>query len=214
VLAEVIRHKINQLLITGDLVGYYFHSKEVFDLLFMHTSTFVRGNHENMLQKSRYNRDELKWIEPKYGSGLRSALETLAPRQLNMIENMPSRAFLNVEGCKILLCHGTPSDPEAYLYPDAPQEVLREFGAMAFDFIIMGHTHYPMDIKAGNVRLVNPGSVGQPRTKEKGASWAILDTKTREVIFRSESYDSTSLINECRIRHPGIPYLAEVLCEK
>jgi predicted phosphodiesterase len=85
---------------------------------------------------------------------------------------------------------------------------------MAFDFIIMGHTHYPMDIKAGNVRLVNPGSVGQPRTKEKGASWAILDTKTREVIFRSESYDSTSLINECRIRHPGIPYLAEVLCEK
>ena len=156
----------------------------------------------------------IKCSESKYGSGLRSALETLAPSQLNMIENMPASAFLNVEGCKILLCHGTPSDPMAYLYPDAPQEVLSEFGSMPFDFIIMGHTHYPMDIKVGSVRLVNPGSVGQPRTKEKGAAWAILDTNTREVVFRSESYDATSLINECRIRHPGIPYLAEVLCKK
>lgn len=214
VLNSMLDFKIAKVLVTGDIIGYYFQPKAVIELLFGRTCICARGNHEEMLKRARHNPQELDSIESRYGCGIRLALETLSENQLDQIETIPSTIPLKIGGCKILLCHGTPLSSENYLYPDAPKNVLAKYKSLPYDFVIMGHTHYPMDVKVGSVRLINPGSVGQPRTKEKGAAWAILDTKTREVIFRSESYDATSLINECRIRHPGIPYLAEVLCKK
>lgn len=214
VLMVLAQNKVNQLLITGDLVGYYFYPKEVVDLLGQFNSVFVSGNHENMLKRCRQSPELLALIESKYGSGLRIALKTLSQDQLDRIENMPMNVSLELGNFNILLCHGTPTSPETYLYPNAPKEVLVEYESLPYDIVVMGHTHYPMDIQAGTVRLVNPGSVGQPRTKEKEASWAILDTETGEVAFRSEKYDATPLIEECRQRHPEIPYLATVLCKK
>ena len=214
VLLKIKQNKINQLLITGDLVGYYFSPKQVFDLLQDLNAIFVRGNHEDMLKKARHNPQELVMIESKYGCGIKIALETLSQSQLDRIEEFPITVSLNIDGWKILLCHGTPSGNESYMYPNAPKEALAEYSFLPYDFIIMGHTHYPMNIKTGTVRLVNPGSVGQPRTKRKEASWASLDTKTGNVEFFLAAYDAASLIEECKNRHPEIPYLADVLLEK
>lgn len=208
------QNKVNRLIITGDLIGYYFSPKEVVDLLGNVNAIFARGNHEDMLKRARQNPQELLSIESKYGSGIRLALETLSQNQLDWIETIPISVSLNIDGCKILVCHGTPTSNEAYLYPDATQNVLAEYKSLPYDFIILGHTHYPMDIKAGTVRLINPGSIGQPRTKSKEASWATLDTKNGEVVFCSAAYDATLLIEECKKRHPEIPYLADVLLEK
>ena len=80
-----------------------------------------------------------------------------------------------------------------------------------FDLVVMGHTHYPLVKKQGGTLLVNPGSVGQPRNRRPGAAWAIFDTADRTVQLRSESYDSSDLVRECRLRHPELPYLSEVL---
>jgi len=213
-LNSMLNCKIKKILVTGDMIGYYFNPKAVIELLFERPCVYVKGNHEQMLKRSRHNPGELDSIESKYGCGLRLALETLSQSQLDWIESIPINVSLNIGGCKILLCHGTPSNNESYIYPDAPQEMLAEYSSLPYDFVIMGHTHYPMNIKAGTVRLVNPGSVGQPRTKGKDASWASLDTKTGEVEFFSATYDATSLIKECKKRHPEIPYLAEVLLQK
>ena len=214
VLKSMLKFKIEKVLVTGDMIGYYFDPKTVIELLSHWPCVYAKGNHEEMLKRSRHNPQELRFIESKYGCGIRLALETLSQSQLNRIEAIPMTVSLNIEGCKILLCHGIPSSTESYLYPDAPQESLAEFSSFPYDFIIMGHTHYPMNIKVGTVRLVNPGSVGQPRTKRKEASWATLDTKTSEVKFFGSAYDPTLLIKECKDRHPEIPYLVDVLLEK
>ena len=214
VLNSMLISKIDRILVTGDLIGYYFDPKSVIQLLRDWPCVYVMGNHEEMLKHGRRNPEELAAIESKYGCGIRLALEALSQSQLDQIEKFPITASLKIDDCKILLCHGTPWSTESYLYPNASQEALAEYRSLPYDFVIMGHTHYPMKIKVGDVRLVNPGSVGQPRTKEKDASWALLDTETGEVTFRMEKYDSTNLITECRQRHPEIPYLAEVLCKK
>lgn len=214
VLTAAEEHRVDALLIAGDLVGYYFSPREVLAMLEPWSKYIVRGNHENILKKCRENPEALVEIESKYGSGIRIALETLSDNQLDWIENLPATASLNIEGCKIFLCHGTPFSEEGYLYPDSPSDTLSKYSTLPYDFIIMGHTHYPMDRKAGGVRLVNPGSVGQPRTKKKKGSAATLDTSTGKVEIFSVAYDAASLVKECKNRHPDIPYLADVLLEK
>jgi predicted phosphodiesterase len=64
---------------------------------------------------------------------------------------------------------------------------------------------------SGAVRLINPGSVGQPRNRQPGAQWAILDTSTRQVTLCCEDYDFHSVALEAAARHPELPYLSEVL---
>jgi len=214
VLNSISAHKIDQLLVTGDLIGYYFEPKKVIELLSDWRCIYVKGNHEEMLKRCLVSPEELSLVDSKYGSGLRIAIQTLSQTQLIEIEKMPLNVSLNFGNCKILLCHGSPKNTKAYLYPDATKSALAEYESLDHDFVIFGNTHYPMDIKTGSVRLVNPGSVGQPRTKSKAASWAILDTNTSQVTFKSEKYDASLLVKECYRRHPEIPYLAEVLQEK
>jgi len=72
---------------------------------------------------------------------------------------------------------------------------------------LFGHTHVPLlvglidgqprpvwvepDIAypLGELSLVNPGSVGQPRDLDRRAAYAVLDTAARTVIFRRVAYD-------------------------
>ena len=90
VLFELNKNKVDQVLTTGDLIGYYFSPREVVDLLKNETAIFVKGNHEKMLERSRYNKEELALIESKYGCGIRLALETFSEEQLNWIINSPT----------------------------------------------------------------------------------------------------------------------------
>jgi len=76
---------------------------------------------------------------------------------------------------------------------------------------VMGHTHYPMLKRIGSTAVINPGSVGQPRDRKPGACWALFDTKDHTIELRRENYDSSSLVRECQLRHPELPYLSEVL---
>lgn len=211
VLDAARQHDAEQLLITGDLVGYYFWSKEVLELLAQWDAAIVRGNHENMLAETRSNIDFISKVDGKYGTGLRIAIEQLDTRQLNMLCGLPHPLDFSVEECKILLCHGSPWDISRYVYPDAEPEMLKKCAMQEFDLVVMGHTHYPMYIKISRTHLVNPGSVGQPRNRQPGAHWALFDTESCEVSLRCEAYDAGPVIAESRRRHPEIPYLAEVL---
>jgi putative phosphoesterase len=112
---------------------------------------------------------------------------------------------------KITAKYGSPWDLNQYVYPDAKADLLKRCAGSEYDWVVMGHTHYPMVQQVGNTVLVNPGSVGQPRNGVPAAHWALLDTSNRRLEFRVEPYDREPLIRECRLRHPELPYLAEIL---
>jgi len=211
VLRAAAKAKVDKLLVTGDLVGYYFSPREVLHLLNDWDCYIVSGNHEVMLAQSRSNPDYLAEISKRYGSGLQVALEQLDSQQLDWLCSLPHPLELDFDGVRILVCHGSPWDINSYLYPDSDIESLENFFPETFDLIVLGHSHYPMQREIGRVSVVNPGSVGQPRNRKLGAHWALYDTKTREVEFRVEKYEARDLIRECELRHPELPYLANVL---
>lgn len=211
VLYAAVTHGVQKLLITGDLVGYYFEPAEVLNLLKDWDKIVVRGNHEDMLKEARSNAMVLKDIEHKYGTGIKVALENLDSEQLDTLCNLPHPINLEIDGLHILLCHGAPWSNDFYIYPDATEAILERCAENQFDVVVMGHTHYPMLKRIGKTQLVNPGSVGQQRSGKIGAHWALLDTNTTEVSLHCESYNSSFLQLEAKKRHPELPYLFEVL---
>lgn len=202
---------VERLLITGDIVGYYFAPKMVLDLLGQWRFDAVAGNHEIMLAEARNNPEYLLKVESKYGGGLRVALEQLNRKEIDYLCGLPHPLELEIEDFKILLCHGSPRDLNHYVYPDNDGELSHMPIIDNYDLVILGHTHYPMLKKVENTIIVNPGSVGQQRDRQPGACWALLDTNHRKISMLRESYDSSDLVRECQKRHPELPYLSEVL---
>lgn len=214
VLSAATRHGVERLLITGDLVGYYFWAKEVLEMLQPWDFVVVRGNHEQMLAEARAEPQHLRDVEAKYGSGLRVALETLTAAQFHWLENLPHPLEVKVDGCRILLCHGSPWDLDQYVYPDADHALLARCADPAHDVVVLGHTHYPFQRMIDGTVVINPGSVGQPRDRMPGAHWALLDTRTREVGHWIEAYDAGPVMAYAQLKQPNLPYLWEVLRRK
>ncbi len=203
--------KVDRLLVTGDLVGYYFAPLHVLELLSGWTRDVVRGNHEVMLAKARIDEIYLAKVESRYGSGVRVALEQLNAKQLDYLCALPHPLEIEIDGVRILLSHGAPWNLDKYLYPDADEAIFERCVHGNHDLVVMGHTHYPMHRQVGAALVTNPGSVGQPRDRKPGACWALFDTADRSLELRREPYDSSDLVRECLLRHPELPYLSEVL---
>lgn len=199
------------LLVTGDLVGYYFAPGRVLELLSAWQTWTVRGNHEDMLIRARSDLDALTEIEGKYGCGLRHALSALSGDELDRLCNLPHPLDLELGGRRVLLCHGAPWDNDCYVYPDASPDVLERCAAGGHDLVVLGHTHYAMVHRVGATTIVNPGSVGQPRDRRPGAAWALYDTSSGEVTLRREPYAVERVVALASERDPGHPYLATVL---
>jgi putative phosphoesterase len=211
VLAAAASSRAESLLLTGDLVGYYFEPLRVLELLQPWNRYVVRGNHEDMLIAARSDSAFLAQVDARYGTGLRVAVEQLSEKQLDELCSLPHPLDLVIDGCRILLCHGSPWNNDQYIYPDAQTELLSRCAVQEFDLVVLGHTHHPMQHKIGNTLVVNPGSVGQPRNRQPGAQWMFFDTSSRHIEFRVEQYDRAPLIRECLARHPELPYLAKIL---
>lgn len=211
VLAAAALSGAERLLITGDMVGYYYAPLNVLELLKPWNIHIVRGNHEDMLLSARSDPGFLVEVDARYGVGLRTALEQLSEKQIDELCGLPHPLELVIDDCRILLCHGAPWDNERYVYPDAQAELLARCAMQEYDLVVLGHTHYPMQHQIGGTLVVNPGSVGQPRNRQPGAHWALFDTADRSVEFHQEHYDVSELVQECQQRNPELPYLAEVL---
>ena len=210
VLAAAKVADVDQILVAGDTIGYYYQPDRVFKLLQEWSWTMVRGNHEEMLRDwlAGQGQDD---IRRRYGTGLAEAARCLTARQIEDLLALPPTRELQVDGRRVLLCHGSPWDLNAYVYPDAADEVPRRMAAGGHDLVVFGHTHYPVVWELDSARVVNPGSVGQPRDRKPGACWAIWDTQADTVVLRREPYDVSRITAECCRRDPHLPYLADVL---
>ena len=102
---------------------------------------------------------------------------------------------------------------DIYIYPDAEKKIIDKMfnHDPDFDLLVYGHTHYPVIWEQNNKKIINPGSVGQPRDRKPGASWVLWDSNTNDINFFRERYDTNPVIEMCKKYDSGINYLADVL---
>lgn len=196
----------------GDLVGYYYWPKEVLELLrnLKHVE-IIKGNHERMLEQVLHFPEKLTEIKAKYGSGLSKALNDLSESELNMLINLPEQKEREENGVKFLLTHGSPNNPDEYVYPDCRPDHLNKIALRDYNVILMGHTHYPLQQNVKGTMLLNPGSVGQPRNKGSLASYIIFDCSKQEASIKYIRFDPQEIIGAIKKFDPDNSYLNDVL---
>lgn len=183
----------------GDVFGYYGHPSEVIDRLLTIDHLFaVQGNHDVYY----LNGEKTPELVQTYGN---SYLSPLTYAQKSFLAALEYRMNMEITDRKISILHGTPGNLlEGRCYPDC-----KSFDAYSSDITFFGHTHYRMDKMLGNVRIINPGSLGQPRDGQ-GFSYVVYDFETDECEFRTVEIDKEQLEKDllsCEDNSDVIQYL-------
>jgi putative phosphoesterase len=212
VLLDARKANVTHLLILGDMVGYYYNTREVFTLLGdWENRVMIKGNHEVFLIGIWDGTIDSESIRKKYGSSLDIASRTLPDEARRTIKELKSSEIFCAGDTTIKICHGSPWDINQYIYPDSDPSLLQQCDIEGVDYLFLGHTHYPF-IYAGNCSIVaNPGSVGQSRIHGGIADWAILDTLRDVYVPKQTKYNTVELQKTVKEIDPHLPYLYKVL---
>jgi len=174
----------DELWVLGDLVDYGPNPREVIELVRQHAAVVVRGNHDQAAAFREDPRCSAAFREMASAT-LAYTLDALRAEDIEYLSNLPLQAERVVDGTRFYLCHAAPSDPlYKYLAPDSNQWDA-EVETISADVLLVGHTHKPFARSARNTVIVNPGSLGQPKTGHSEACYAVWDDA---VELRSFSY--------------------------
>ncbi len=133
--------------------------------------------------------------------------EQLSQEQRDFLASLPEQLTLQVDGFgEVLFCHATPRSDEEIFTPRTPQERLRAiFQGVKSQVVVCGHTHIQFELQAGDVRVLNAGSVGMPYADQPGAYWLLLESGVSK--FRRTGYDLSAASQA--VRTSGYPQAQE-----
>jgi diadenosine tetraphosphatase ApaH/serine/threonine PP2A family protein phosphatase len=202
------REGLDEWLCAGDLIGYGPHPNECVEVIAELGGLCVAGNHELLVlgelpvrRCGRLARETIDWTGGVLREDCRSFLAGL-PRVVTAPD--------------LVMTHGSLDSPEEYVTRDIQAaEQLRRLRVEHphASLLIVGHTHRPwlysqargstppaasreMPLPAPDRFLLNPGSVGQSRQRERQprARFMLVDLERRWVRFYEAAYD----VEACR----------------
>lgn len=189
----------------GDAVDYATNPAPCIEWCMDRVDTCVRGNHDHSVAQRVV-------VSPggmfrRLAAGMRPVhYERLNDDHLTWLAEMPVTQHVTLGNHSFLFVHATPRDPmDEYIAngrmgePAPDLQFLKEqwqfrLEHVDVDFVCVGHTHVPMDLQLDGCRVLNPGSVGQPRDGDWRASYAIIEDG--EVTFHRVEYDVEETIRD------------------
>jgi putative phosphoesterase len=192
---SAIDEKFDACLFAGDLVDYGTDPVPCIQWAQRHITAGVRGNHDHAVAQR---------VVARGGSGFRRLAaatrpahwELIPPRLLKYLNRLPVTRHIQLDGKTFYLVHATPRDAmDEYLLQDeaAWRDRLKDVQA---DYVCIGHTHLPFLLDVDGKRVINPGSVGQPRDGDPRASYVVIEEG--EVEFRRVEYDIRAVLDQMR----------------
>ncbi len=205
VAAELARRGPDRVYHLGDLVGYNAQPEECVRWAMENASAGISGNHD-AVACGRSTGGAFHAAARKAALWSR---ERISPASRGYLGGLPVQR--SIEG-GALLVHGAPSEPGRYVdsVDHAAQELSGLFASVAAGPIFLGHTHAAggfvrrkdgrveamsateFRLLPGERALLNPGSVGQPRDRDRNASFLLFDTATATVTWVRVPYDVES----------------------
>lgn len=198
---DLLRIAPEKVICLGDLVGYGPDPEAVVTRVRAWGYGAIRGNHEAALA-SKQARDWMNF-QAKENNIVTETL--LSADSLQYCRELPLAMSID----DALFVHGFPPDSvNAYLYLMPDDKVVKTFAEDSRRFFFVGHTHelmlvYLQDGKvvrehlAEGVRMLSPehkylincGSVGQPRDRDRRAKYLVWDSEAVCLEVRAVSYD-------------------------
>ncbi len=204
VLTSISREGVDKTVCLGDVVGYGARPNECVALMQENAVPCLLGNHDeaaidrgNINNFNRYAAEAIHWTSGQLNSDSRKFLIELD-------------FTMEIEG--LLLVHASPDEPQAWHYILSAFDGEISFRAFDHPVCFFGHTHYPVIFTTpdGTRRLINAGSVGQPRDHDPRACWGLHDTETGDFRWVRVEYRAEQTAKE--IISAGLPrFLADRL---
>ncbi|WP_310604083.1 metallophosphoesterase family protein [Anaerosporobacter sp.] len=194
----------------GDVFGYYYGQLEILESMSrLKKLIWLKGNHDQYaVNIFRGKESPDKYVE-NYGHSYKTIVEKCTIKIMDCIDSLPDYKVLMLQDKKIGIFHGTAEDYlNGRLYPKDVKALEAINGD--FDYIILGHTHFKLECSVGNTRIINPGSLGQPRDG-KGFGFYLLDLDKEEGKFININVDTRELYNEIDNYDRELVKLKEVL---
>ena len=183
VLEDIKQKKIRRILCLGDIVGYGADPNECVEIVKKMKIPCIKGNHDSCCVDF-HGIESFNYIAQE---AVRWTNKALKRNNIAFLKKLPET--MAKEG--VFMAHGSPRDPlNEYVYESMSAWDAKEFFSIAGkDVIAMGHTHVPFVKRFGSKVIFNPGGVGQPRDNNPKASYAVFDSKTRNVRIERVDYD-------------------------
>jgi len=188
-----------RIICLGDVIGYGANPVECLELVSKQCDLTLMGNHEyaalGLVSTQSYNevaRTATEWTR-----------NMLDDHDLELLADLPMEHSQD----DMFFVHSSPFEPDRWHYIVSPESALLAFQHLEEQICFFGHSHVPMVfeenprglpycypgesfvIKPEKRYLVNTGSVGQPRDNDPRASYVMVDTEAREVLFHRLAYD-------------------------
>ena len=200
---------IQTMICLGDIVGYGPDPEHCVDLVRGHAEVTVLGNHDEALFHDAAD------FNPHARSAIDWTRDRLRPRWWSSSEKRGRWRWLqNLDHTHVIdrytFVHGSTRDPvreyvlstDGFLNPSKLRAIFDSFDGVAF----CGHTHHPgvhtedmrflglegademtIELPEGEKRIVNVGSVGQPRDGDNRACYTVLTES--DVTWYRVAYD-------------------------
>jgi diadenosine tetraphosphatase ApaH/serine/threonine PP2A family protein phosphatase len=212
VLSAVDGENVDAIWCLGDTVGYGPRPNECCDLVREHADPCLIGNHDLValgeLTVTDFNDEAAAaavWTSEQLTPESESFLRALKP---------------SAEADGAALFHASARDP-VWEYVLTEEAARATFELTSAPLVLVGHSHVALALGfvAGRIsggvapdgveleldgrRLLNPGSVGQPRDGDPRAAWLLLDLERRFAHFRRVPYPIEK--TQAEMREAGLP---------
>jgi putative phosphoesterase len=203
VLKEIGKLKIDKIYCLGDIVNYYYEPHKCIDFFIKKKIQSIKGNHENILFNTLKNKQKKNYYSRIYGNSININIKKLRHKHIFFLKKLKKKLIIKIKDLKIILAHGSPWSENTYIYPNFKNKIKNNLAKYKADYIFLGHTHIPMNIKINKkTSIINPGSVGQPRNKCNNACWAVFNTSNCQIKFIETKYNKKKLIQNI-IKYDG-----------
>lgn len=199
----------------GDIVDYGPDPDRCIDVIRAKKIPTIRGNHDNAVAfkvdcRCGYRYKHLSIATREY------TWKILDRDEIEYLQKLPLMIKEEIDGIKLYLTHASPRSMFEYIKPETSDEEIQTMVNEAVEpveaeILVVGHSHIPMNRKLGNLTIINPGSVGQPRDGDNRASCTVLDTECGKTEIIRREYDIEKVCSKIKDRMPHAEELAAIL---
>lgn len=177
VVKDIQSNHVDQIISTGDLVGYLPFPNQVIDYFRQHKIISIKGNHDKRIAEHDYSDALLLAKSEKQLQSSGSLLftsQTITDENREYLKALPEKLVVTVDDTLIMFVHGSPRKIDEYLYEDS--DILEEIAeGVKEDIIVSGHTHIPYQKVVNGKLFINAGSVGKPKHGNCMSSYVIIE---------------------------------------
>lgn len=214
-LDDIATRGVDRIVCLGDIVGYNTQPSECIALLRHADALCIAGNHDLAV----CGRITTKSFSSTAARAVEWTQRRLARDDLNFLAGLPLKAVI---GGKIIAVHGAlhPQTDCATVRLDNDERRMRSFQALMADASgahigAFGHTHHAgiyefldgsiaslleskIKLRPDAFYLINPGTVGQPRARDRRASYMVVDLAQRTLSLHRVEYDESAPLEATR----------------